>query len=456
MAGDTFQAGSAMVDLDPPLGLPIMGRCRLGGIMSGLMNATGHFTPLCARAVAFADGRQVLVICSVDVMAMKWDLTQRVRQLVQQSLQREVDIVVVATHTHSAPPGYKEFGFTDDRADRWLNQLESKIAQAACEAVGGLQPAQLRLGEAQVHDIASNRRIRMPDGRLDMNFLVPDPSVGTPAGPFDPQLLLLVVESLDGQPIALVANFACHGNMLLEREHLDYCAEPFVMAMLGMEKQTPGIVGLHLPGAMGDISAYTLHRERSHRGEGRMAGFYARHLNNARAAARLIEASPIVVRNAEFDAARRPLPGADDVRSDIRDLTAVLDDAQRRADHEATWKAMRLISHREALLDHIEHHATRQPIPLRYRIIRVGDLAIVTCPGELFAEYGLALKAAATPRPCMVVGYADDYHGYFPALRAFEEGGYETMPSIYSLAEAAAGHRYVEQATHQLTQMCKE
>ena len=452
--GHDFHAGAAIVDLQPPLGLPIMGRCRLGGIMTGRMNATGRFTPLCARAVVFDDGASIIALCSVDVMAVTYRLTSQVRADVLGRCGSGMDVTVVATHTHSAPPGYREFGFEDERADAWLHQVAECITQAVQQAHHNLRPARAVVGSALVHDIASNRRIRMPNGQLEMNFLVDDPFEGTPAGPIDPQLLVLRVDELNGAPVAIVANFACHSNILLEREHLDYCAEPFVMAMQELEASTPGLVGLHVPGAMGDINAFTYYRDRSHRGEQRMARRYLRHINDALCQAKPIAHYPIKALSSHLDVHHRSMPPAGNLRAEIDRYTLELRGAERRDDHEALWKTRRMISHREALLDYVQHHETDSTmIPLRFKLIRIGQLLLVTVPGELFVEYGLELKRASQPHLCMVVGYADDYQGYFPTESAFDEGGYETMPSIYSRAEHRAGRRYLEHAVHELSRL---
>lgn len=148
------------------------------------------------------------------------------------------------------------------------------------------------------------------------------------------------------------------------------------------------------------------------------------------------------------------MPPAGNLRAEIDRYTLELRGAERRDDHEALWKTRRMISHREALLDYVQHHETDSTmIPLRFKLIRIGQLLLVTVPGELFVEYGLELKRASQPHLCMVVGYADDYQGYFPTESAFDEGGYETMPSIYSRAEHRAGRRYLEQAVHELSRL---
>ena len=72
--------------------------------------------------------------------------------------------------------------------------------------------------------------------------------------------------------------------------------------------------------------------------------------------------------------------------------------------------------------------------------MRIGALGIGTFPGEAFVELGLNLKAKSPFKPTLLVELANDYRGYIPTLRGFEEGGYETWraKSSYLEKEAAA------------------
>ena len=89
----------------------------------------------------------------------------------------------------------------------------------------------------------------MPDGRLDMNFLVDDPTEGEPCGPFDPELLLLTVESLQGSPIGLLSNFACHPT-IMDGVSTEVSAD-FVSSMYSYLDHTLGGVNFFLQGAIG-------------------------------------------------------------------------------------------------------------------------------------------------------------------------------------------------------------
>ncbi len=61
------------------------------------------------------------------------------------------------------------------------------------------------------------------------------------------------------------------------------------------------------------------------------------------------------------------------------------------------------------------------------QVLKIGKLLVLGLPGEAFSETGLVLKklGTITAETTMVVGYANDYIGYFGPPKAFRAGGYE-------------------------------
>jgi len=59
---------------------------------------------------------------------------------------------------------------------------------------------------------------------------------------------------------------------------------------------------------------------------------------------------------------------------------------------------------------------------------RLGELTLVTVPGELFSSLGEQISLAAT-HPVIVVGYAGGYAGYLADREAYKEGTYEALAS---------------------------
>ena len=81
--------------------------------------------------------------------------------------------------------------------------------------------------------------------------------------------------------------------------------------------------------------------------------------------------------------------------------------------------------------------------------LRIGDLGIVTLPGEMFCEFGLEIKKRSPARHTMVIELANDALGYFPTREAFEQGGYEPTTGT-TLYESNAGEQLTASALRQL------
>jgi hypothetical protein len=54
--------------------------------------------------------------------------------------------------------------------------------------------------------------------------------------------------------------------------------------------------------------------------------------------------------------------------------------------------------------------------------VRIGDLAIVAIPGEVFARTGIKIKEISSLANTMVAGYSNGEPGYLPPDEAFDEG----------------------------------
>ena len=83
-------------------------------------------------------------------------------------------------------------------------------------------------------------------------------------------------------------------------------------------------------------------------------------------------------------------------------------------------------------------------IDLKLQAIRIGELAIVGIPCEVFAETGLRIKKESPHKATFIMELANGYGGYLPPPHQHELGGYETWPARSSFLEVAAEPRIRE------------
>ena len=63
--------------------------------------------------------------------------------------------------------------------------------------------------------------------------------------------------------------------------------------------------------------------------------------------------------------------------------------------------------------------------------LRIGNLGIATAPGEFLVELGLNVKARSPFAQTMLIEIANDYIGYIPTRKSYDEGGYEPEASLF-------------------------
>ncbi len=134
--------------------------------------ATGVHDPLWARALALRDEEgDVLVLVALDLPGIGRQHTGPIRRLVERELEIPAEHVVIhSTHAHSAPDasGYWST-LRSDHNDRYTAWLRERIHEAIREAVGALQPATLATASTTHVACADRRTGRLkhaPDCRL--------------------------------------------------------------------------------------------------------------------------------------------------------------------------------------------------------------------------------------------------------------------------------------------------
>jgi hypothetical protein len=223
-----IEAGAASVPLAPPL--PVV----RGGYGPRKAVATRERDPLHARAVVLRAGGRSLAIVLLDVVLVPETLS---RALEARLSDRGLDaVLVLATHTHSSVGAYDErllaqlVGMGRYRADvaaAILGAAERSVREAGAR----MAPARVRTARSSIEGWATNR--------------------STVDGAIDDALHVVVLESVQGGPIAMLAVVAAHPT-LEPRTTPELSADFPGAAMRRLEE--PGGVALVLQGAEGDAA----------------------------------------------------------------------------------------------------------------------------------------------------------------------------------------------------------
>jgi hypothetical protein len=87
--------------------------------------------------------------------------------------------------------------------------------------------------------------------------------------------------------------------------------------------------------------------------------------------------------------------------------------------------------------------------------MRIGDVAIVGVPAELFTKLGIEIKRRSPFKNTVVVELANDWIGYLPDREAHDLGGYQTWTGFHSYAAPGTGEEAVEQCVAMLHELAR-
>lgn len=183
-----FRAGIAVRVVTPEPLLPVSGGV---GPSHPVKQKLGDLT---VRAMVLENNGVRVAIVGSDFLGFPSVLGDRVRAKVKEIPAH--NILIGATHTHSAPDCY---GFPDGKggfaADlKYLDSVCAKMAEAINEAVTKLEPVQLRIASGEAK------------GKIAYNYYAPQL--------YDPRCNVIQAVRADGQALATLVNYAIHPEVL--------------------------------------------------------------------------------------------------------------------------------------------------------------------------------------------------------------------------------------------------
>ena len=433
-AEKTFRAGAAKIDITPST-FPVIVN---GGILE--KSATKVSDTLHARALVLDDGTTRIALCVVDTCMMMRELIDGAKGIASKTTGIPTDrMLVSATHTHSAPSAMGCLGTRFDAA--YAEFLTGKIAEVITRAAGQLQPARVGWAVVPAWEFTNCRRwIRRPDKmlgdpfgetsvRANMHPGYLSPDVTGPSGPIDPDLSLLSVQTRDGRPLALLANFSMHyfGGAPLSADYYGEFAERIGRKIGAAESSS--FIGIMSQGTSGDSHWMDYSQAK-------------RDLTREQYADGLMEVAA---------AAYRKIGHQDFAPLAMAETTLTL--RRRVADEPRLAWARKVV---EAMGDRIaknreEVYAQEQVFihdaperELKLQAIRIGGLGIATIPNEVFAITGLKLKAQSPFSATFNVELANGADGYIPPPEQHKLGGYTTWAARTAGLVPEAEPRIVE------------
>lgn len=444
-SGPRLHAGVSRADITPPVGItPVIWGAQLH------TRAEGVDMPLYATALALRDGETGVsaVIVDLDLLLLPFALADRLRRGVSELTGVPYEHVrVSATHGHSgpslAPTWVKEGG---EFIAPYVESLPGTVAGVAWQALRAARPARVSHGVGH-SSLAVNRRQRASDGRIVVGR--------NPDGFVDRTVRVLRFDDADERPLASIVHYGCHPILMAWENRV--ITPDYPGAMRQTVEQVTGAPCLFLQGCAGNAApavVFTgghtgdpryyrragallgaegarvfLELERSHR-----RPHFSRVLESG-APLGVFDTGPLEEPDGTLRIATdrtalpvRPFPAPEEA---LAAAAAARDELERlRAQHgadsaEPVHLANVRAKHAAMRAGHAQLTGGRPEVDIEVQAMRIGPVALLAAPMELFGEIGAAISDSSPFALTAVSGYSNGSAGYLPTPEAYDEGGYE-------------------------------
>ncbi|MCX5555257.1 neutral/alkaline non-lysosomal ceramidase N-terminal domain-containing protein [Streptomyces sp. NBC_00038] len=392
-ASGNLRVGVAKVDITPE---DLTNLNPLGGSFTGVHDRI-HL-----RALVLDDGAHEVALLSADLIEAG-DMTP-VRERIERELGIPFDhIVITATHTHSAPriglvsPGALAHGGPPE-SDTYTAWVYDRMIGALKEARASSQPARFGLGKGTA-DVNVNRDEYIA-GKWAMGV--------NPDGPSDKTVWVLRFETLTGDPIAVLLNYAVHSTVVLGTEEVSAdlagAATAYVERHLG-----GGVVALWTLGPVGDQSPrVALGKLRGATDDERVFAY-------------------------EAMAAQGLMVGAEAVRvaGGIRELTSTV-----RIGAAERVLACPMKEGVDVMEDMIQEKV--DSVDLRLGLVTINEVALAGVSGEVVTDIYRRLQRESPLANTLLISIANDRIGYLADDQSYARNTFEVngCPIVQGYAES--------------------
>ncbi len=433
--GRTFRAGAATADITPPLGELVV-----GGFAP--FPAQNIHDPLHARCLVLDDGQRQIALVICDTLYIPREICDEARQQIAEKTSLAADHVLIAgTHTHSA---------TRASSEKYTPILVAGIVKSVQTALKNLEPARIGWSSVDEPREVFNRRWhvtdpkmrRNPFGGIDTVRMNPprgNAALVRPAGPVDPEVSFISVQSRDGRPISLLANYSLHyvGGVNRGDVSADYFAifSKRIGEMLTKGQKTddhPSFVGMLSNGTSGDVNNINFRARSPKRYERyekmtEVAERVATRVHSAYDSVTYQDWVPVAAAMKDLSLqVRKP---DQKMQEYIASLAKKPKDAEPFHRYETNYaeRVTKLLNGPDTFT-----------VPLQ--AIRIGDLGIAAIPFEVFTEIGLEIKEQAPYKDAFTIELANGAYGYLPTPAQHKLGGYETWMGTNRVQLDASEH----------------
>ena len=392
---------------------------------------------LYATCVAFKEGDTIVLMYSQDLIRSTVAWVKEVRTQLSQKLDiPEENIMVSATHTHSAPDTTKNVPSIQSYRTLYVKQM----VKAGENAVADLTPATL-YGAKTDADMNYIRHYKMADGTFaGSNFGNWGSGIVDHARENDPGMQVIKIDREGDKKDIMMVNWQAHPCNTGGVDKLDISAD-YIASMRDKIEAETGLSFIYFLGASGDHNAVSKMDDNHGLVFPEYGQAVAQYAIDALANLQPIEGSGIQKTQVIYEG---PVNHDDEhLQAEAQQVKEAYEAGGRDAGNAVARKlGISSVYHANAILARPNRPATTT---MEINAIRVGNLSFITAPIEMFGAHGKHIKDNSPFEFTFICTCSNDAKGYIPTIDAYEYGCYESFTSTFAkgVGEALAD-KFVE------------
>ena len=409
-----MRLGTEEILITPPL--PII----MGGYGARNGPANDISSDLKARTFVFENGEKKVGLITVDIILLSNSQIERIKERAAKLIDiNKKDIIISCSHTHSGP-ATRSFSFENNNFNNpyslnlkkpdpeYMNWLLKALAGSFIKAEKNMVKVKLHSISDKLENLGKNRR---------------DPEL-----PIDDQLTVLAFENENKNLEAVIINYSCHPTVL-GAANLAISPDFPGEAINQLKKIYPETIFGFINGSAGDVSTRFTRREQTIKEVKRFGSIMA-----AKVVTLLneIEYDSSNSKNLKTEQLKLTLsfknyPSLEELNSEIKEKKIRLEKLKKNDPEKGELRIAKtdlqgaLVQKKFAsIIKELENN-------IKINICNIGNIVIITIPGELFSKLGMEIKKCSPFKETIVATYSNGYIGYIPDKNAYEEKGYESL-----------------------------
>ncbi|MEW6455556.1 MAG: hypothetical protein AB1410_02415 [Acidobacteriota bacterium] len=400
-----FQTGFSKIDITPSQPLPLAGHIARKGLSKGVLN------PLQGKSFLIKDSGEIVAIVVLELLYISKNWCTEVKRYISKKTGiKKENILISATHTHAGPEIINPD--SGKRVSLYFHELKEKILKLILDSLSDFEESILYFGKQGIKGLAGNRYNLKKEESGEISIIKSENKKGFIKGIF--------------------ICYGCHPT-ILGAENYKFSGDLFGYAQEKLENILSGQpVVLIANGAGADVSTRFTRKEQSYTELKRLGNILMENIIKSADKLPILENSGLNVETKNLKFKTKRLPLLDYAKSVLKRTKNEFKVERRRVLSEGEMRIW--ITKLEGLKTLIKSTKEMKYYPEyvtgEIQIIQLGEIAIIGIPGEVFQKTEKEILENVSRLKGVIVGYCNDYLGYFVPSEEWEELKYESLVSI--------------------------